>query len=255
MKPENKYGTNKTIRFCHGRRLTSFQTYSSEQFSIDKRNRWKLLDLLKDYAQSSDYTNKIVIRRNYNFYQYNGYKTELRENPPRHLSFARRPDFIYQPYANFIKVNQDIFGLALRNGWKVLKYKNNLERLFDISIPNISVTLIYFLDGPKHLYPSDWFNAWKHAFGGYFADYTTVCLGDHCPFGPRIRGQQTSNSRIDQVLFIVGQNNESERYANCSCGRWRRSTKSDRHEYKEGRSKVKMQRREKYKLTIEARRL
>ena len=253
MKRENKYGTNKTIRLCHGFHPTSLHIYPSEQLSIDKRNRWKLLDLLKKYTQSSDYTNKIVLRRNYNFYQYNGYKQELREKPPKHLSFPRRPDFIYQPYVNFIKVNQHIFDLTLLHGWKFLTYKNNLEHLFDITLRNISVTLIYFLDGPKRLYSSDWFNSHKHAFGGHFADYHMVCSGDYCSFGPKIRGQQTSDARINQVLFIIAKDTESKRSAHCYCSRWKCSTTSDQHRYKEGRSKVKMQRRERYKLTQEAR--
>jgi hypothetical protein len=252
MRRNNKYGTNKTVRFCQRRLQTSSHTNPSEQLSIDKRNRWKLIDLLKEYTQSSDYSNKIIVRRNYNFYQYNGYRSILRENPPRHLSFPRRPDFIYQPYANFIKVNQDIFGLALRNGWKYLNNKTNLELLLDINSRNISVTLIYFLDGPKHFYSSDWFHAGKHAFGGYFADYSMVCSGDYCPFGPKIRGEQTSDSRINQVLFITGQNHESKRYSNCSCDSWKRSTKPERHAYKTGRSKVKTQRRQKYMLTKQA---
>jgi hypothetical protein len=253
MRRNNKYRTNKTIRFCQRCLQTSSHGNPSEQLSIDKRNRWKLMDLLKEYTQSPDYSNKIIVRRNYNFYQYNGYRRTLRENPPRHLSFARRPDFIYQPYVNFIKVNQDIFGLALRNGWKFLNNKTNLELLFDINSRNIPVTLIYFLDGPEQFCLSDWFHAWKHAFGGYFADYHTVCSGDYCPFGPKIRGEKISDSRINQVLFITGQNHESERCINCSCDPWKRAAKPQRPKSKKGRSKVKTQRREKYVLTKQAR--
>ncbi len=253
MRRNNKYGTNKTIRFCQRRLQTLSHGNPSEQLSIDKRNRWKLMDLLKEYTQSPDYSNKIIVRRNYNFYQYNGYRRTLRENPPRHLSFASRPDFIYQPYVNFIKVNQDIFGLALRNGWKFLNNKTNLELLFDINSRNIPVTLIYFLDGPEQFCLSDWFHAWKHAFGGYFADYHTVCSGDYCPFGPKIRGEKISDSRINQVLFITGQNHESERCINCSCDPWKRAAKPQRPKSKKGRSKVKTQRREKYVLTKQAR--
>jgi hypothetical protein len=252
MRRKNKYRTNKTIRFCQRDVQTSSHSHPSEQLCIDKSNRWKLIDLLKEYAQSPDYSNKIIVRRNYTFYQYNGYKKILRENPPKHLSFPRRPDFIYQPYVNFIKVNQNIFNLVLRNGWKFLKNKNNLKNLFDINSHDISVTLIYFLDGPKHFYLSDWFNARRHAFGGYFAAYTTVCCGDYCPFGPKIRGEQTSDSRINEVLFITGQNHESERCSYCSCDSWKHPTKLEGRDYKTRRSKVKIQRREKYKLTKQA---
>jgi hypothetical protein len=168
MRRKSKYGTNKTVRFCQTCRQVSLQTYSSEQLSVDKRNRWKLIDLLQEYTQSSDYVNKIFVRRNCTFYQYNGYRNELRENPPRHLSFARKPDFVYQPYVNFIKVNLNIFDLALRNGLKVLRNKNTLEQLFDIDSYDTSVVLIYFLDGPQCCYSSDWSHARRHAFGGYF---------------------------------------------------------------------------------------
>ncbi|CAF5024362.1 unnamed protein product, partial [Rotaria sp. Silwood1] len=44
----------------------------------------------------------------------------------------------------------------------------------------------------------DWRNAHEHAFGGYVADYCMLCSGDYCPFGPKIRGLTTADSRIDQ---------------------------------------------------------
>jgi hypothetical protein len=255
MRRENKYGTNKTIRYCQKSLQTWLFNYSSEQLSINKRNRWKLLDLLKEYTESSDYSNKIIVRHNCNFYQYNGYNSAKRQNPPKHSSFASRPDFIYQPYVNFIKVNQDVFGLAIRLGWKFLNSQNNLEHLLDIDARNISVTLIYFIKGSEHHYSSDWFYAWKHAYGGYFADYYTVCSGDYCPFGPRIRGQQISDSRINQVLFIFAQNNERKRYSNHYCDYWKCSTKSGQHDDKTERRKVKSQRRNKHILTKQVRQL
>lgn len=252
MRRENKYRTNKTVRFCQIHVQTSLRSYFSEQLCIDKRNCWKVMDLLQKYLQSPDYSNKIVVRRNYSFYQYNGYKSILRENPPKHLSFASRPDFIYQPYVNFIKVNQEMFGLVLHYGWKFLQYKNNLELLLDVESQNISVTLIYFHDSPQHFYRSDLSYARIHACGGHFAGYNTVCLGDYCSFGPRIRGEQTSDSRINQVLFIAKQTGKPMRYSGCSCGSWKRPTKSDRHQYKAGRSKLKIQRRNKHALTKQA---
>jgi hypothetical protein len=252
MRRKNKYGTNQTIRFCQKYLETSSHSHSPGQLCIDKRGRWKIMDFLKKHTQSPDYSNKIILRRNYSFYQYNGYKSILRENPPQHLSFARRPDFVYQPYVNFIKVNQNIFNLALDHGWKFLKNRSNLADLLDTDSPDISVTLIYFLDDLKHFCLSDWLNARKHALGGHFAAYHTVCCGDYCPFGPRIRGVQTSDSRITQVLFISGKYKELERCSNCSCDSWKHSVKHGQPDYKTERSRVKIQRQEKYKLTKQA---
>jgi hypothetical protein len=253
MRRKNKYGTNKTIRFCQKYLPISLpQNHSPEQLCIDKRGRWKIMDFLKEHTQSSDYSNKIILRRNYNFFQYNGYKSVLRENPPQHLSFARRPDFVYQPYVNFIKVNQNILNLALLHGWKIFKNRINLADLLDIDSPDTPVTLIYFLDDLKHFCLSDWLNAQKHAFGGHFAAYHTVCSGDYCPFGPRIRGIETSDSRINQVLLITGNYKKLERCFNCTCDSWNHSTKLKRHCYKKERSRVKIQRQEKYKLTKQA---
>ena len=101
-----------------------------EHICVNKQNRWKLMTFLKEHAQSLDSPNKITLRRNYNFYQYNGYSHVLRENPPQHLSFARRPDFIYQPHVNFIKVNQEFFNLILYHGWKFLNNEKNLRNIF-----------------------------------------------------------------------------------------------------------------------------
>ena len=116
MRRENKYGTNKTIRFCQQSFEASAGNHPPKQICLNKKSRWKLMNLLKEHAQSSVSSNKIILRRNYNFYQYNGYNQNLRNYPPRHLSFARRPHFIYQPYVHFIKVNYDFFNLALYHG-------------------------------------------------------------------------------------------------------------------------------------------
>ena len=249
MRRENKYGTNKTIRLCHYALGKYSYLHFPEQPCVNKRSCWKVMDLLKEHAQSPNYSNKIVLRRTYNFYQYNGYNNVLRENPPKHLSFARRPDFVYQPDVHFIKVNQEVFDLALHDGWKIFQNEINVEHLLDINSLDISVTLIYFLDDSKHCSSSNWSHAQRHAFGGYFADYNTVCLGDYCPFGPKLRGIQSSDPRINQVLFITRQSKRLERCINCSC----RSSKCSRgSEYKTGRSQVKIQRQEKYKLTKQA---
>ena len=127
MRRESKYGTNKSIRFHQNLRNKSLLYYSYGELSVDKRNRWKLVDLLKAHTQRSNSVNKIIVRRNCNFYQYNGYRNELTESPPKHRSFACKPDFVYQPYVNFIKVNHDIFSIALQDGFKFLENQNNLK--------------------------------------------------------------------------------------------------------------------------------
>ena len=251
MRRDNKYATNRTVRFCQ----EPFQSrqFSYNQLCIDKRNLWQLISLLKPYVQSTNRTNKIVLRRNFNFYQYNGYISSQREHPPKHVSFARRPDFIYQPYANFILLNRDMFNRALSYGWKFLQNGKNLQQMLDVNEQNISLTLIYFLDAPSHFCSSDWYLALKHAIGGHFAAYHLVCWGDYCPLGPKIRGKQMSDSRINQILFVAENNSQSKLYSNCSCKSWERLTRSDRHQYKKERSQIKMQRRETQRLTKQAR--
>ena len=206
MRRESKHGTNKSIRFYQNLHHKSLRYYLYGDSSLDKRNRWKLIDLLKGHSQSSNGVNKIVVRRNCNFYQYNGYRHELTENIPKHRSFAYKPSFVYQPYAKFIKVNQDIFTIALQEGFKFLKNENNLRQLLDISSLDLSLTLNYFLDESKYGYSSDWSNAKRHVFGGYLGDYHMRCTAEYCPYGPKIRGQQTVDSRIYQVLLYIAKN-------------------------------------------------
>jgi hypothetical protein len=241
MRRESKYGTIKSIRFYQNLRHNSLLYYSYGALSLDNRNRWKLIDLLKEHSQSSNGVNKIVVRRNCNFYQYNGYRRELTDNPPKHRSFACKPNFVYQPYVKFIKVNQDIFTIALQDGFKFLKNENNLRQLLDSSSLDLSLTLVYFLDESKYGYSSDWSNAERHAFGGYLADYHMRCTGEYCPYGPKIRGQQTADPRIQQVLLFIAKSSQQER---CDCyarGFWTRSVKPERHDYKRERSRLKAQ--------------
>lgn len=252
MRRESKYGTNKTVRFRPILPKNPFVYQSYGELSIDKRNRWKLIDLLKEFSQSPDGVNKTVVRRNCNFFHYNGYRSELTDNPPKHHGFAGKPDFVYQPYVNFIKVNQYFFNIAVRDGFKFLENKCNVEQLLDISSLDGSVTLIYFLEESKYSYLSSWSNARRHAFGGYLADYHMRCTGDYCPFGSKIRGQQSLDSRIDQVLLFTTKSSQQERYSCACCGFWTRQIKPERHEYKRERSRVKVQRRKKYILTKKA---
>lgn len=142
---------------------------------------------------------------------------------------------------NFIKVNYDFFNLALYHGWKFLNDENNLRNLFDISPPDTPIVLIYFLDDLKYASVSDWIRAQKHAFGGHFADFNTVCWGDYCPFGPKIRGAiERPDSKIEQVLFMPGSNKTLVP---------RSSSRIINYECKTQRSELKLQRREKHKLT------
>ena len=84
----------------------------------------------------------------------------------------------------------------------------------------------------------------RHAFGGCFADFHTVCWGDYCAFGPKIRGEQYFDSRIQHVLFITGLVKTSIRSP---------SKRTVDYEYKKQRSELKLQRREKSKLTKQIR--
>ncbi|CAF1250008.1 unnamed protein product [Adineta steineri] len=227
MRRENKYGTSKTIRFCQNSFEIWSQQYSSERPSINKRNRWKLLDLLNKYAESPDFSNKIVIRRNYNFCEYDGYESRLRENPPPHPSFSRKPDFVYQPYVNFIKVNQDKFDLMFQNGCKLSEIKNNFEDLINIDAYDGPVMLIYFINDSNQYYSPDWFQALRHASGGSFAGYHTIYVGDYCSFGPKIRGQQQSDSRINQIVLILTNNDIEKRCGYYSVGYYKCLTKAD----------------------------
>ncbi|CAF0867368.1 unnamed protein product [Adineta steineri] len=90
-----------------------------------------------------------------------------------------------------------------QNGCKLSEIKNNFEDLIDIDAHDGPVMLVYFINDSNHYYSSDWFQALRHASGGSFAGYYTVCLGDYCSFGPKIRGQQQSDSRINQIVLIL----------------------------------------------------
>ncbi|UJR13135.1 hypothetical protein I4U23_000159 [Adineta vaga] len=254
MRRDGKYGSNKTIRFCTKCSRDSSHSESSCNISLDKGNRWKLIDLLKKFSQSPDGTNKKIIRHNYNFYQYNGYHFSARREskPPKHMSFPKRPDFVYQPHVKCLKINHDIFNWALQNGSRFFRDKTNLERILDIHSPDIPVTIIYFMDGSQHCFPLDWRNAYRHAFGGYFADYNMLCTGDYCPFGPKIRGLMSKETRIDEVLFLCIDKEHQGRKGCCHNVAWRCVTRATQHGYKEGRHRIKTQRREGNRLTKEA---
>ena len=114
------------------------------------------------------------------------------------------------------------------------------------------MTLIYFLEESKYGYSSDWSNAKRHAFGGYLADYHMRCTGEYCPYGPKIRSQQTADTRIRQVLLFREKSSQQERYDCCSCGLWRRSVDPKRQDSKRERTRLKIQRREGMKLTKKA---
>ena len=246
MRRGGKYKSNQTVRFCLNYRQRHVHRDCPDEFCVNKRNHWKLINLLKAHRHTLDFESKIVVRRNCHFYQYNGYKPEKRSNPPRHLFFAGKPSFVYQPYVHFIKVNQEAFSIFLRDG---LPSRNGLEQLLDIECENTAVTLIYFLDGSSHCYSSDWYYACKHAYGGYFADYHTVCLGDFCPFGPKISGEISRDPRIREVLFINEKNRDQQRCGHCLCSKGRHAAKFDWRRYKVERSQLKSQRRLRNQLT------
>lgn len=254
MRRNIKYGTNKTLRYCKECADESLNRHSSAKVSMNKRDRWKLIDLLRKYSQSPNNDNKIIVQGNHHFVQYNGYQwsSTRKTTPPKHPSFASRPDFVYQPYVRFMKVNEDVFNLALHYGSHFLEDPKNLEQLLDISSFDISVTLIYFLNGSAHCFSSDWFNALKHAMGGYLADYCMVCSGDYCPFGPKLRGQILKDARVNQILFFSVQNERKEQQGCCFNVTWSRPTSADRHDCKIERSRKKIQRSQSFKLTKQA---
>ncbi|CAF1590634.1 unnamed protein product, partial [Adineta ricciae] len=105
--------------------------------------------------------------------------------------------------------------------------------------------------GSRHWFPNDWHNAQRHAHGGYFADYHMLCTGEYCPFGPKIRGLTEIDSRIDQVLFVNTSNERQGRMGCCSSVAWKCPTSAMRHSYKEGRHRIKSQRRQGNRLTKE----
>ncbi|CAF2055225.1 unnamed protein product [Rotaria magnacalcarata] len=260
MRRDGKYGTNKTIRYCKECSRESSNNSSSGEVSMNKRNRWQLTELLKKYSQSPDNIKKIVLQRKYTFQQYNGYTWSPRRktSPPRHTTFVDKPDFIYQPYVKFLKVNHDVFNFALFNVSQFLSDVNNLEQLLDIRSRDIPVTLIYFLDGSQHSFSIDWLNARRHANGGYVADYCMLCTGDYCPFGPKIRGQSASDSRLKEVLILTKPNQQRGQCGCCSRRNWVPALFFHEKSYKDVRSHIKIQRRESIRLTkivIESRKL
>lgn len=250
MRRRGKCNTNQTVRFCLNYRSVHEQQDCSDEFSVNKRNHWQLIDLLKRHRQTLDSRNKIIIRRNCHFYHYNGYKEEIRTNPPRHRFFARRPHFVYQPYVHFIKVNLEIFTAFLHYG---LPSSNGLEQLLDTEGEDTPVALIYFLDGSAHCYSSDWYYACKHAYGGSFADYHMHCWGTYCPFGPKISGEVTRDPRIKQVIFANEKHRDKKLCGHCLCSKGRHAAKFDWYKYKIERSQVKCQRRQRNLLTKQAR--
>lgn len=252
MRRTGKYASNKTIRYCRQCSQQSSACSYPHDLSTNKRNRWILINLLEKFSQSPKPTNKTLVRRNYNFYQYNGYTWAPRKykTPPKHPTLAGRPDFTYQPYVKFLKVNQELFNIALLDGTsEFLKNSDYLNQLLDIHSSDNAVTLLYFLDGSDHCFSSDWSHAGRHAFGGYFADYCMLCSGTYCPLGPKIRGESTADSRVDQVLFVMTPSKRKGQWGCCSNVSWFRPSKADRHGGKEERSRKKIERREGNRLT------
>ncbi|CAF0859640.1 unnamed protein product [Adineta steineri] len=251
MRRDGKYKSNKTIRYCKYCSGEIVHSDSSNNMSLDKKKRWQLIELLKKYSQSSNDINKIVTRRCYNFHMYNGYSwhPKYKRSPLKHLSFAKRPDFVYQPYVKFVKVNQNIFNLIFQDGLQVYRNEKKLLELFDIDSTDITVTFIYFMDGPKHWFPNDWNNAYKHAFGGSLADFYMGCTGDYCSFGPKVHGLKKIDSRIDQILFVSTSNERQGRMRCCQRVAWKYLSCFKGDVYKEERRRKKSQRREGNRLT------
>ncbi|CAF1033449.1 unnamed protein product [Didymodactylos carnosus] len=237
------YSTNKTLRYCQDCNQSRIDNIC-ENWSLNKKGRWKIVELLKyriNEQQSNNNERKIVVRGYSNFIQYNGYLDNLREHPPKHLKF-NYPDFVYIPYVSYIKIDQDKLIKALNEGSSYLK-NNNTDDIFDINSTS-KVALIYILK-PKHRFSSDCKLAYQHAYGGSYAEFSTVCTGIHCNLGAIINGHITSDNQIDRVLFMYindcQKNDENGRWG---CCRQSYSGKQYRNSDKEWRSLLKKRRSE-----------
>ena len=271
MRRLGRYASNRTIRSCEEpgaiQLLNSYFvnlsidnldywrmiTVPLEDLSINKRNHWKLLNILRKYIEPLEVEKKILVRSYYNYHQYNGYSDRLRAHPPKHVAFSRRPHFIYQTRAKFIKVNQETLNIVLRRGMKYLDDSKHCQDLFDIYHSDSPITLIYFMSGSEHEYPTDWSLARKDAFGGTCASYHCHCWGLYCPFGPKIVGQVTKDSRIHEVIFVSGEERRRDLFHHCRCYKQRRKSKRTGDGDKRLHSQLKCQRQEKTRLSKQIR--
>ena len=253
MRREGRYASNRTIRSCEEPGTIQLLNSSLENLSINKHKYWKLLDILRRYIKLVDLTKQALASSAHNYHQYNGYSDRLREHPPKHVAFSRRPDFIYQPRAKFIKVNQEVLNTVLRCGMKYLDDPKHFQDLFDMDHSDSPIALIYFMNGSEHEYATDWSLARKHAFGGSCASYHCHCWGLYCPFGPKIIGQTSKDSRIDQVIFVSGEERRRDFFYHCRCYRGRRKSKHAGGHGKRKHGELKCQRQEKTRLTNQIR--
>ena len=272
MRRLGKYASNQTIRYCPFKRLGAVEW---EHVFLEKRshnersyrrtvvrppdflwsnkgNDWRLLNILRRYIEPQHSKRKILVRRDFNYQQYNGYSARLRAHPPKHVAFSRRPDFIYQPRTRFIKVNQETLNAFLRYGVKYLDDSEHFQGFFDIYRSDSPITLIYFMSGSEHQFETDWSLARKHAFGGSCADYDTKGTMDYCPFGPKIVSQIEKDFRIDQVIFVNSDERRRDLFHQCRCFNWHRLPSCYRGD-KRMHSQLKRQRQEKTRLTKQIR--